>query len=42
MGFDFDVVVEVFNYVGIDCNGGEDYVLEEVYMGDIIVWLFGE
>ncbi|VBB75527.1 Putative ubiquitin-conjugating enzyme [Podospora comata] len=42
MGFDLDAVVEAFNYVGIDRNGGEDYVLEEAYMGDITARLLGE
>ncbi|RMZ89126.1 hypothetical protein DV736_g3643, partial [Chaetothyriales sp. CBS 134916] len=35
MGFDIDRVVEAFNFVGIDRNGGQDYELEEAYMGDI-------
>ncbi|KAL2022412.1 hypothetical protein VTK56DRAFT_5479 [Thermocarpiscus australiensis] len=42
MGFDVDAVVEAFNYVGIDRNGGEDYELEEAYMGDITARLLGE
>jgi ubiquitin-conjugating enzyme (huntingtin interacting protein 2) len=42
MGFDVDAVVEAFNYVGIDKNGGEDYELEEAYMGDITARLLGE
>ncbi|KAJ4302855.1 Ubiquitin-conjugating enzyme E2 1 [Kalmusia sp. IMI 367209] len=42
MGFDVEAVVSAFEYVGIDRNGGEDYELEEAYMGDITARLFGE
>lgn len=42
MGFDVDRVVAAFNYVGIDRMGGEDYELEEAYMGDITANLLGE
>lgn len=42
MGFDVDAVVDAFNFVGIDRNGGEDYELEEAYMGDITARLLGE
>ncbi|KAI9723886.1 MAG: hypothetical protein M1828_004005 [Chrysothrix sp. TS-e1954] len=42
MGFDVESVVNAFEYVGIDRNGGEDYELEEEYMGDITARLFGE
>lgn len=42
MGFDVDRVVDAFNYVGIDRNGGQDYELEEAYMGDITARLLGE
>jgi ubiquitin-conjugating enzyme (huntingtin interacting protein 2) len=42
MGFDVEQVVSAFEYVGIDRNGGEDYTLEEAYMGDITARLFGE
>jgi ubiquitin-conjugating enzyme (huntingtin interacting protein 2) len=42
MGFDVDRVVEAFKYVHIDRNGGEDYELEEAYMGDITARLLGE
>jgi ubiquitin-conjugating enzyme (huntingtin interacting protein 2) len=42
MGFDIDRVVEAFIYVNIDRNGGEDYELEEAYMGDITARLLGE
>ena len=42
MGFDLDRVVSAFDFVGIDPNGGEDYELEEAYMGDITARLLGE
>lgn len=42
MGFDVENVVAAFEYVGIDKMGGEDYELEEAYMGDITARLFGE
>jgi ubiquitin-conjugating enzyme (huntingtin interacting protein 2) len=42
MGFELDAVVDAFNFVGIDRNGGEDYELEEAYMGDITARLLGE
>lgn len=42
MGFDTDRVVAAFKFVEIDRNGGEDYELEEAYMGDIIARLLGE
>ncbi|KAK5000327.1 Ubiquitin-conjugating enzyme E2 1 [Elasticomyces elasticus] len=42
MGFDVPTVVDAFEHVGIDQNGGEDYELEEEYMGDITARLFGE
>lgn len=42
MGFDIDRVVEAFIFVGIDPNDGEDYELEEAYMGDITARLLGE
>jgi ubiquitin-conjugating enzyme (huntingtin interacting protein 2) len=42
MGFDVEGVVAAFEYVGIDKMGGEDYELEEAYMGDITARLFGE
>lgn len=42
MGFDVENVVGAFEYVGIDRMGGEDYELEEAYMGDITARLFGE
>ncbi|KAF2238607.1 ubiquitin-conjugating enzyme E2-24 kDa [Viridothelium virens] len=42
MGFDVPTVVSAFEYVGIDKMDGEDYELEEAYMGDITARLFGE
>ena len=42
MGFSVPDVVSAFEDVGIDRNGGEDYELEEAYMGDITARLFGE
>ena len=42
MGFDVPVVVAAFEYVGIDRMDGQDYELEEAYMGDVTARLFGE
>ena len=42
MGFDLDRVVAAFDYVGIDPNDGEEYPLEEAYIGDITARLLGE
>ncbi|CZS93877.1 probable ubiquitin--protein ligase [Rhynchosporium agropyri] len=42
MGFELDRVVDAFNFVRIDRNNGEDYELEEAYMGDITARLLGE
>lgn len=42
MGFDLDRVVEAFLFVRIDKMEGEDYELEEAYMGDITARLLGE
>lgn len=42
MGFDVDRVVAAFRFVGIDKAGGEDYELEEAYMGDVTARLLGE
>lgn len=42
MGFEIGRVVEAFNFVGIDRMNGEDYELEEAYMGDITARLLGE
>jgi len=35
-------VVAAFEYVGIDKMDGQDYELEEAYMGDITARLFNE
>ncbi|KAI5865225.1 ubiquitin-conjugating enzyme/RWD-like protein [Durotheca rogersii] len=42
MGFDIDRVVEAFQFFGIDRLDGQDYELEEAYMGDITARLLGE
>lgn len=42
MGFDLERVVAAFDYVGIDANEGQDYPLEEAYIGDITARLLGE
>lgn len=42
MGFSIDSVVDAFVYVGIDRNDGQDYELEEAYMGDVTARLLGE
>ncbi|KAF2841734.1 putative ubiquitin conjugating enzyme [Patellaria atrata CBS 101060] len=42
MGFDVPSVVSAFEFVGIDRMNGEDYELEEAYMGDITARLFNE
>ncbi|KAI9762655.1 MAG: hypothetical protein M4579_000273 [Chaenotheca gracillima] len=42
MGFDVDRVVSAFKFFGIDKNDGEDYELEEAYMGDVTARLLGE
>ena len=42
MGFSVETVVAAFEYVGIDHAGGEEYELEEEYIGDITARLFGE
>ena len=42
MGFEIDRVVEAFLFVSIDRNNGQDYELEEAYMGDITARLLGE
>ncbi|RKU44014.1 hypothetical protein DL546_003763 [Coniochaeta pulveracea] len=42
MGFAVEAVVNAFNFVGIERNGGEDYELEEAYMGDITARLLDE
>jgi ubiquitin-conjugating enzyme (huntingtin interacting protein 2) len=42
MGFEVDRVVAAFIHVQIDRNDGQDYELEEAYMGDITAHLLGE
>ncbi|KAJ4329090.1 Ubiquitin-conjugating enzyme E2 1 [Fusarium piperis] len=42
MGFALDAVTEAFMFFGIDQNNGQDYELEEAYMGDITARLLGE
>jgi len=42
MGFNVPEVVSAFEFVGIDKMEGEDYELEEAYMGDVTARLFGE
>ena len=42
MGFSVEQVVAAFEYVGIDKADGQDYELEEEYMGDVTARLFGE
>lgn len=42
MGFDVEQVVECFKHFGIDRMGGDDYELEEEYMGDVTARLLGE
>ena len=42
MGFDLERVVSAFEFVGVEDNGGEDYEMEEAYMGDITARLLGE
>ena len=42
MGFEVPTVVAAFEYVGIDRNQGEEYELEEEYIGDVTARLFGE
>ena len=42
MGFQVEQVVAAFEYVGIDKAGGEEYELEEEYIGDVTARLFGE
>lgn len=42
MGFEVEAVVDAFEFVGIDRMGGQDYELEEAYMGDITARLLGE
>ena len=42
MGFTVEQVVAAFEYVGIDNADGEEYELEEEYMGDVTARLFNE
>ncbi|KAK4569940.1 Ubiquitin-conjugating enzyme E2 1 [Recurvomyces mirabilis] len=42
MGFQVEQVVAAFEFVGIDRAGGEEYELEEEYIGDVTARLFGE
>jgi len=42
MGFQVEQVVAAFEYVGIDKADGQQYDLEEEYIGDITARLFGE
>ncbi|KAK5135965.1 hypothetical protein LTR08_004423 [Meristemomyces frigidus] len=42
MGFAVEQVVAAFEYIGIDQAEGEEYELEDEYIGDITARLFGE
>ncbi|KAK4540949.1 hypothetical protein LTR36_008457 [Oleoguttula mirabilis] len=42
MGFQVEQVVAAFEFIGIDKAGGEEYELEEEYIGDVTARLFGE
>lgn len=42
MGFQVEQVVSAFEFVGIDRADGEEYELEEEYIGDVTARLFGE
>ncbi|KAF2768463.1 hypothetical protein EJ03DRAFT_328311 [Teratosphaeria nubilosa] len=42
MGFTVEQVVSAFEYVGIDKAGGEEYELDEEFLGDVTARLFGE
>lgn len=42
MGFSVEQVVAAFEYVGIDKADGEQYELEEEYIGDVTARLFHE
>ncbi|KAL1991633.1 hypothetical protein VTN49DRAFT_4941 [Thermomyces lanuginosus] len=42
MGFDVERVVDAFKHVGIDRRDGQDYQLEDAYVGDITAFLLGE
>lgn len=42
MGFEVEAVVNAFQHFGIPNNGGNDFALEEAYVGDITARLLGE
>jgi ubiquitin-conjugating enzyme (huntingtin interacting protein 2) len=42
MGFGIETVVDAFEDVGIDKADGEEYELEEEYIGDVTARLFNE
>ncbi|KAJ2903842.1 ubiquitin-conjugating enzyme [Zalerion maritima] len=42
MGFEIDHVVEAFEFVGIERMHGQEYEMEEAYIGDITAYLLGE
>nr|POE56598.1 ubiquitin-conjugating enzyme e2 1 [Quercus suber] len=42
LGFTVEQVVAAFEYIGIDTNEGEEYELEEEYIGDVTARLFNE
>lgn len=42
MGFGVNDVIDAFLFFSIDRNNGQDYELEEAYMGDITARLLGE
>ena len=42
MGFSVEQVVAAFEYIGIDKAEGEEYELEDEYIGDVTARLFGE
>lgn len=42
MGFEIEAVVDAFLAIGIERNGGQEYEMEEAYMGDITARLLGE
>lgn len=42
MGFDVEAVVRAFEAIGVNSNNGQDYVLEEAYIGDVTAKLLGE
>ncbi|KAG9247055.1 ubiquitin-conjugating enzyme/RWD-like protein [Calycina marina] len=42
MGFPVEAVVDAFKFFAIDRNGGNYYVIEEAYGGDVLARLLGE